>query len=137
FQQALESTGKQLDDIRAYVDDHPELKKPFYKVPHKKGVTGTAANFVLHVSDLMDKRRPLFKASHARSAQPSTAAVRVRHAVTDSRRHGRRVHDGESRRDRSGNGSDDLVRLSAARNEAAGKDARISGPPRSRPRHQR
>jgi len=76
FQQALESTGKQLDDIRTYVDDHPELKKPFYKVPHKKGVTGTAANFVLHVSDLMDKRRPLFKASQARSAQPSTAAVR-------------------------------------------------------------
>jgi predicted nucleotide-binding protein (sugar kinase/HSP70/actin superfamily) len=76
FQQALESTGKRLEHIRAYVDDHPELKKPFYKVPHQKGVTGTAANFVLHVSDLMDRRRPLFKGSQARSAQPSTAAVR-------------------------------------------------------------
>jgi predicted nucleotide-binding protein (sugar kinase/HSP70/actin superfamily) len=58
FQQALESTGKRLEDIRAYVDEHPELKRPFYKVPHRHGVTGTAANFVLHVSDLMDRRRP-------------------------------------------------------------------------------
>jgi hypothetical protein len=59
FQQVLESTGRKLEDIRAYVDEHPELRKPFYKVPHHKGVTGTAANFVLHVNDLMNRRRPL------------------------------------------------------------------------------
>jgi hypothetical protein len=41
------------------VAEHPELRRPFYKVPHRHGVTGTAANFVLHVSDLMDRRRPL------------------------------------------------------------------------------
>jgi predicted nucleotide-binding protein (sugar kinase/HSP70/actin superfamily) len=78
FQQVLESTGKKLEDIRAYVDEHPDLKKPFYKVPHRKGVTGTAANFVLHVSDLMDRRRPLFgrAAAHARKMQTSAAAVR-------------------------------------------------------------
>jgi predicted nucleotide-binding protein (sugar kinase/HSP70/actin superfamily) len=58
FQQALESTGKTLDDIRAYVADHPGLRHPFYRVPHRHGVTGTAANFVLHVSDLMDRRTP-------------------------------------------------------------------------------
>ena len=58
FQQALESTGKRLDDVRAFVEEHPELRRPFYKVPHRHGVTGTAANFVLHVSDLMDRRRP-------------------------------------------------------------------------------
>jgi predicted nucleotide-binding protein (sugar kinase/HSP70/actin superfamily) len=57
FQQTLESTGKKLEDIRAYVADHPELRHPFYKVPHRPGVTGTAANFVLHVSDRMDRRR--------------------------------------------------------------------------------
>jgi len=57
FQQALESTGKRLDDVRSFVAEHPELKRPFYKVPHRAGVTGTAANFVLHVSDLMDRRR--------------------------------------------------------------------------------
>jgi len=57
FQQVLESTGKTLDDLRAYVADHPELRQPFYHVPHRKGITGTAALFALHVSDLMDKRR--------------------------------------------------------------------------------
>jgi predicted nucleotide-binding protein (sugar kinase/HSP70/actin superfamily) len=56
FQQALESTGKSLDDIRRYVDAHPILRRPFYQVPHRHGVTGTAAQFVLHVSDLMDGR---------------------------------------------------------------------------------
>ncbi|HKF67847.1 MAG TPA: hypothetical protein VKB36_14985, partial [Vicinamibacterales bacterium] len=57
FQQALESTGRRLDDIRAYVADHAELRSPFYKVPHTAGVTGTAANFVLHVSKRMGRRR--------------------------------------------------------------------------------
>jgi predicted nucleotide-binding protein (sugar kinase/HSP70/actin superfamily) len=50
FQQALESTGRRLEDIQAFIADHPELRRPFYKVPHVHGVTGTAANFVLHVS---------------------------------------------------------------------------------------
>jgi hypothetical protein len=58
FQQVLESTGKRLEDIRGYVADHPELRQPFYHVPHVQGVTGTAANFVLHVSRRMDRRRP-------------------------------------------------------------------------------
>ena len=60
FQEALESTGKRLDDIREYVARHPELRQPFYKVPHVHGVTGTAANFVLHVSDRMDRERSVF-----------------------------------------------------------------------------
>jgi hypothetical protein len=59
FQQVLESTGKRLDDIKAYVADHPALRQPFYPLPTKHGVTGTAANFVLHVSDLMDRRARL------------------------------------------------------------------------------
>jgi hypothetical protein len=58
FQQALESTGKTLDDIRSYVTEHRELRHPFYRVPHRDGVTGTAANFVLHVSERMDRRTP-------------------------------------------------------------------------------
>src|SRR5262249_18859052 len=59
FQQALESTGRRLEDIRGFVADPPELRRPFYKVPHVSGVTGTAANFVLHVHDLMDRRQPV------------------------------------------------------------------------------
>jgi predicted nucleotide-binding protein (sugar kinase/HSP70/actin superfamily) len=54
FEQCLAKTGKSLDDIRAYVAEHPELRRPFYKVPHVKGVTGTAAQFVLHVGKRMD-----------------------------------------------------------------------------------
>jgi predicted nucleotide-binding protein (sugar kinase/HSP70/actin superfamily) len=57
FQQVLESTGKTLEDLRAYVADHPELRQPFYHVPHREGVTGTAALFALHVSGLMNRRR--------------------------------------------------------------------------------
>lgn len=55
FQQALESTGRRLDDIQEYVARRPELRRPFYKVPHTEGITGTAANFVLHVSRLMGR----------------------------------------------------------------------------------
>ena len=39
--------------MRAYAEEHPELQDPLYKVPHAKGVIGTAANFVLHVAELM------------------------------------------------------------------------------------
>ena len=63
FAQVLESTGKTLDDIRAYVAERPALRHPFYPVPHKAGVTGTAATFVLHVSDLMDRKTRLATAA--------------------------------------------------------------------------
>ena len=45
---------KRLEDIKDYVADHPELRNLFYPVPQVHGVTGIAANFVLHVSDLMN-----------------------------------------------------------------------------------
>jgi len=75
FQQVLESTGRTLEDIRGYVDEHSDLRKPFYKVPHHKGVTGTAANFVLHVNDLMNRRRPLLARVGLR---PTTSRNNVR-----------------------------------------------------------
>ena len=54
FKMALEKTGKSLDDLKSYVAKHPELQRPMYKVPHTEGIIGTASNFVLHVSKLMD-----------------------------------------------------------------------------------
>jgi predicted nucleotide-binding protein (sugar kinase/HSP70/actin superfamily) len=54
FETVLKSTGRRLDDIREYVADHPELRRPFYHVPHREGIAGTAAQFVLHVNDLMN-----------------------------------------------------------------------------------
>ena len=54
FKLTLEKTGKSLDELKAYVEDHPELKRPMYKVPHAEGIIGTAATFAIHVSDLID-----------------------------------------------------------------------------------
>jgi predicted nucleotide-binding protein (sugar kinase/HSP70/actin superfamily) len=53
FREALAGTGFTLEEIRAYVDRNPELKRPMYGVPKRGGVIGTAANFVLHVADRM------------------------------------------------------------------------------------
>jgi predicted nucleotide-binding protein (sugar kinase/HSP70/actin superfamily) len=57
FEVALKSTGKRLDDIKAYVAGHPEMRKPFYHFPHRPGIAGTAAQFVLHVSERMDGKK--------------------------------------------------------------------------------
>lgn len=53
FQRALAATGRSLDELKGYVREHPELNRPTYPVPHHPGVVGTAANFALHVADLM------------------------------------------------------------------------------------
>jgi predicted nucleotide-binding protein (sugar kinase/HSP70/actin superfamily) len=71
----LKSTGKTLDEIREYIAEHPELKRPFYHVPHRPGVTGTAAQFVLHVSDRIDQSTRFWKRSRVRGlAVPATAS---------------------------------------------------------------
>jgi predicted nucleotide-binding protein (sugar kinase/HSP70/actin superfamily) len=57
FLQALARTGKRIDDIRAFAAQHTELNRPLYKIPHRPGVAGVAANFVLHVNDLMSGRQ--------------------------------------------------------------------------------
>ncbi len=61
FEQALASTGKKLDEIQAYSAEHRQLRSPFYPVPQRQGVTGVAANFVLHVSNLIDGKAHLAK----------------------------------------------------------------------------
>ena len=43
FEQCLAKTGKTMTEIREYIDEHPELKRPFYHVPHREGIAGTAA----------------------------------------------------------------------------------------------
>jgi predicted nucleotide-binding protein (sugar kinase/HSP70/actin superfamily) len=61
FEQCLKSTGKTLPEIRNYIEEHPELKRPFYHVPHREGVAGTAAQFVLHVGDRMNRHTRFWK----------------------------------------------------------------------------
>ncbi len=74
FEDALRSTGKSLDEIKAYVSDHPEMRRPFYPVPHRPGIAGTAAQFVLHVSERMDADSGLRRRSQVRGiAAPDTA----------------------------------------------------------------
>jgi predicted nucleotide-binding protein (sugar kinase/HSP70/actin superfamily) len=53
FARVLEETGLTVEQVRDYVADHPELESGLYHVPHYKGIIGTAANFVKHVSELM------------------------------------------------------------------------------------
>jgi predicted nucleotide-binding protein (sugar kinase/HSP70/actin superfamily) len=66
FEECLKSTGKTITEIREYIDEHPELKRPFYHVPHTEGVAGTAAQFVLHVSKRIDKDTHFWKKSRVR-----------------------------------------------------------------------
>ncbi len=74
FEQCLKSTGKSMQQIREYIDEHPELKRPFYHVPHRKGVAGTAAQFILHVSDRIDKDTRFWKRARVPVSVPATAS---------------------------------------------------------------
>jgi predicted nucleotide-binding protein (sugar kinase/HSP70/actin superfamily) len=57
MERVLDETGLTLDQVRDYADSHPALQSGLYRVPHYKGVIGTAANFVKHVSELMKEER--------------------------------------------------------------------------------
>jgi predicted nucleotide-binding protein (sugar kinase/HSP70/actin superfamily) len=72
FDSVLTQTGKSLDDLRGYVEAHPELKHALYKVPHREGIAGTAAQFAWHVSDLMNRDR-----SYRRQPRVALAASQV------------------------------------------------------------
>jgi predicted nucleotide-binding protein (sugar kinase/HSP70/actin superfamily) len=73
FERALESTGKKLEDVKSYVADHAELRQLFYPVPQREGVTGVAANFVLHVNDLMNGTARLQRVHELRPAMVPAA----------------------------------------------------------------
>jgi ElaB/YqjD/DUF883 family membrane-anchored ribosome-binding protein len=72
FDSVLSQTGKSLDDIREYVAEHPKLRSALYKLPHRSGIAGTAAQFALHVSDLINKER-----AHRRRARVTVSPKRA------------------------------------------------------------
>ncbi len=74
FEETLKSTGKSLDDIKSYIAEHPELKRPFYHVPHVEGVTGTAAQFVLHMSGRMNRSHRSWRRSRSQGITVPSAA---------------------------------------------------------------
>jgi predicted nucleotide-binding protein (sugar kinase/HSP70/actin superfamily) len=59
FDSALDSTGKSLSEIRDFIARHRSLRSPFYPIPRRPGIAGTAANFVIHVGDLIQGRAAL------------------------------------------------------------------------------
>src|SRR5216117_487413 len=56
FDEALQSTGLTVDEVRAYVDAHPAMKKATYHVPHDGRAAGTAAKLVLDVAKRLGRR---------------------------------------------------------------------------------
>ncbi len=53
FRTVLRSTGRTLDEIRAFVEHRPEMRRPDYRFRRHSGVAGTAAQFALHVARQM------------------------------------------------------------------------------------
>ena len=49
FDEALATSGMTLDQVRAYLDAHPGMKRATYRVPHMS-CAGAAANLVRHVA---------------------------------------------------------------------------------------
>ncbi len=49
FDDALAKSGMTLDQVKAYLDAHPKMKRATYRVPHM-ACAGQAANLVLHVA---------------------------------------------------------------------------------------
>lgn len=81
FNACVRKTGLSIDEIRAYVHDHAELRRPIQDVPHQKGVAGRAANFILHVAERMKadrawKRTPATEPNTTTdTVEPATAAA--------------------------------------------------------------
>jgi hypothetical protein len=55
FKECVARTGYTIEQIREYVAQHRELRRPLQAIPHQDGVVGRAANFVLHVGRLMNE----------------------------------------------------------------------------------
>lgn len=53
FEAALESTGRTLEEIRQFLEKHPEMQSPFYRFGRKTPPAGAAARFVLHAAERM------------------------------------------------------------------------------------
>ena len=54
MEEVLETTGRGIDEIRAYAEARPELLSGLYKVPKDSRYAGTAANYATHVAALME-----------------------------------------------------------------------------------
>jgi predicted nucleotide-binding protein (sugar kinase/HSP70/actin superfamily) len=75
MEQVLRSTGLTLAQVRAYAARHPELQRPFHRLPHAAGVTGTAAQFVLYVHRRLRRERWLNPLAARRTDKAAAATA--------------------------------------------------------------
>ena len=73
FKEAVLRTGYSLEQIRDYVAQHRDLRKPIQIIPHHKGVIGRAANFVIMVA----KQMKADSVAPDAAKQPESEAVAV------------------------------------------------------------
>ncbi len=64
YKDVLEKLGKTVEELKAYVAEHPEMETALYHVPKYKGVIGTAANFAIHVAEQMGAPSPYHVEAH-------------------------------------------------------------------------
>jgi hypothetical protein len=55
FEDVLATGHHSKEEICRFVQSHSELQNPLYRVPRHPGVISTAANFALHVDELMSR----------------------------------------------------------------------------------
>ena len=53
----LDQTGVTLEEVQEFAAEHPEMQQPMYKYGHRKGLVGTAANFVFHAAERIKAER--------------------------------------------------------------------------------
>jgi predicted nucleotide-binding protein (sugar kinase/HSP70/actin superfamily) len=56
YDEALERTKLTEPEVRAYLQEHPEMRKATYLIPHDGTAAGTAAKTVVHVAKKMGRR---------------------------------------------------------------------------------
>lgn len=79
FERTLKSARHSLEDIRCYVGEHSELRHASYPIPRHPGIVSTAANFLLHVDQLISARSPENASSQTRGVRGigTTAAAQI------------------------------------------------------------
>jgi predicted nucleotide-binding protein (sugar kinase/HSP70/actin superfamily) len=57
MKRVLDEAGVTVEEIKAFVADHPEMQQPMYKYGHRKGVVGVSANFAIHTAERIKAER--------------------------------------------------------------------------------
>ena len=75
FEEVVERTGLTVEEVRAYLEAHPAMRRATYCVPRPGVAAGTAANAVLDVADRMGRGSSWRALSRHRARRPAPAPV--------------------------------------------------------------